>query len=185
LSWGTEIPNPLSTEALKENNEQTRIDLCKQMQEHGFAVLRQPKNTVLQTRKIVEKEFFDKSKQYKARYELPPSNDPLLKGRKRNRGYVPGSDKEYLKIRLVDKEYPDHIKRAFKKNMKSMYEIVWDVLLRLGQGPNGKAYSEDAAKISFKTTGGIDKVQILPEDKDPSRWLSQATLKPIKDFFSE
>ena len=69
--------------------------------------------------------------------------------------------------------------------MKNMYEIVWNTLLRLGQGPNGNPYSEEAAKISFKMTGGIDKVQILPEDKDPSRWLPQATLKPIKDFFPE
>ena len=96
-----EIPNPISIEALKANDDQARNDLCNYMQEHGFAILKQSKNTVLETRKLVERDFFDKPKQYKARYELPPSKDPLLKGRKRNRGYVPGSEKEYLKLRSV------------------------------------------------------------------------------------
>jgi hypothetical protein len=44
------------------------------------------------------KAFFECPEDYKKRYELPPVEDPLMNGRRKNRGYLPGKSKEYLKV---------------------------------------------------------------------------------------
>lgn len=67
-----------------------RRQILTKLQRNGFVIVRETDEGVGIARGCRDKvgEFFDMPKEYKEKYELPPSSDPLLP-QKKNRGYIP------------------------------------------------------------------------------------------------
>jgi len=139
--------------------------------------------------------FFDKNEEYKKKFELAPYTDPLLRGQKKNRGYMPQQEKEYLKIRLKDdeKEYPPEVLEGFRKTMEYLYEVAYLGLMRLSQGPDPDSppFKDDLFKAPHpKTVGGTNSKYEKGKKKeenveDEKRWIPETTFKSVRDFIPE
>jgi hypothetical protein len=67
------VLEPIHFEDLKTNKENTRIQLCDNLQNHGYVVLRvdtKESNQIRNTREVVENQFFDRPLRYKKKWEV-------------------------------------------------------------------------------------------------------------------
>jgi len=140
-------------------------DVVESLQQRGYCIIRPNKTTIDQLLSMRDNvaSFFDLSEEEKKKYMPPASTDPLLKGRRPNRGYCTGKSKEYLKIRLRDEssaypQQPAELESAFRDAMNSLWELTHAAFLQ----------------IANTTIDGTDKP-----------WMDKKTVDNLTPFFPE
>eukprot|EP01006_Ploeotia_vitrea_P006333 TRINITY_DN12850_c0_g1_i1.p1 TRINITY_DN12850_c0_g1~~TRINITY_DN12850_c0_g1_i1.p1 ORF type:complete len:329 (+),score=51.11 TRINITY_DN12850_c0_g1_i1:20-1006(+) len=162
------LPATILVDEIVSNNCEARRTLCASFEEHGYAVLKlsPEKHDMLKTARATMFPFFDKPEVEKKQFELPPPVDPLLP--KKNRGYVWGPEKEYMKIRVIDGKdmYPEGTAEIVQPALQYWFDIVWTCFLRLAQGPDADAppFDFDAMR---KAADAWDQQQKENPDPDP------------------
>jgi len=111
-------------------NNEAGDELVASLQQRGYCIIRPTNATVQQLLGMKDScaSFFSLPADEKEKYTPPASTDPLLKGRRPNRGFCKGKSKEYLKIRLIDKSqaYPQQ-PAELEHNFRTAMNELWDI----------------------------------------------------------
>lgn len=124
--------------------------------------------------------FFAQDMKYKQQFEALPSQDPIMKGRRENKGYKLVKDvKEYIKIRGEEKGLPtvNQFDQNFKKLFAQLTNIVFGALEHVSKMEvNGKTYFRDdtipAIKQFMKDKSSLSAIHYFKTVKGETKIVS-------------
>lgn len=169
------LPAPISAQGVLDHSAAPSV--WKDLRERGYCVIDPGDQTagLVQSCKDSVAEFFSLPLEDKVAFEMPVSTDPLLRGRRPNRGYIRGKGKEYLKIRLIDesKSYPKDppaLEENFRTGMDAMRDIAFNALYGLGTVEVGgntclDVVAVDKIKSFFPEGSSVSVIKYFVEDE--------------------
>jgi len=117
-------------------------EVVKSLQQRGYCIIRPNETSVerMLTMKASVSQFFALPLEEKQKFMPPASADPLLRGRRPNRGYCTGKSKEYLKIRLQDgsaayPSQPASLEHDFSTAMNDMWDLTKGAFMCVANTP--------------------------------------------------
>lgn len=165
------LPDPINERDVLSHAAAHQI--LDSLRERGYCVIRPETETADLVKSCKESvaDFFLLPLEDKKVFESPENPDPLLKGRRANRGFVQGKSKEYLKIRMIDKETsyptsPTDLQDKFSRSMKAMSEISINALYALGDVPVDESNTDNNGWLDIKATDNVKS--FIPEGSSVS-----------------
>eukprot|EP01012_Entosiphon_sulcatum_P021083 TRINITY_DN2587_c0_g1_i1.p1 TRINITY_DN2587_c0_g1~~TRINITY_DN2587_c0_g1_i1.p1 ORF type:complete len:321 (-),score=44.57 TRINITY_DN2587_c0_g1_i1:7-945(-) len=187
------LPPRISVSAVLRGCPRARKELCESFQEHGYAVLKPERSTVttINRARMAAAGFLAKPQDFKRQWELEADSD-VTGPRRRNRGFVPGTDREYFKVRMIDKDesYPPGLQQPLGAAMEWMYKLLWTCFLQLAQGPVPTAPSltdkfPPIKNYSMEELKQISTPKRVDVNEDTTRWAPQSTVAVMYPFVPE
>jgi len=134
------IPSAISAAKIVSGLAGQELGEC--LEQRGYCLIHPNQETIDVLLKAKEDVtvFFDSPDEGKKAFIAPPNTDPLLMGKRENRGYMLESTNEYLKIRMPDAssrypQTPQSLESSFRASMNHLLKIGLSVCQSIAKLP--------------------------------------------------